>query len=66
MAKTYTIEYSLGGIKTRDVIKINSFDDFIKYIMEARAVREKLVKEKLTINIIDIQKKKYGEGKCEK
>lgn len=58
MERTYTIEYSLGGIKTKDDIRVNDIDNFIDYLMNIKTGREKLINKNLTINIIDIKRKK--------
>ena len=52
----YSIEYELGNIKTKDTITANKTDDIINYIMSIKAGREKLLQQKLTFNIINIQK----------
>lgn len=52
----YSIEYELGNIKTKDTITAKKTDDIINYIMNIKAGREKLLNQKLTFNIINIQK----------
>lgn len=52
----YSIEYELGNIKTKDTITVNKTDDIINYIINIKAGREKLLQQKLTFNIINIEK----------
>ena len=52
----YSIEYELGNINTKDTITANKPDDIVNYIIKIKAGREKLLQQKLTFNIINIEK----------